>query len=284
MRGKHVTKPIEQVIEEAQELAADGVRELILVAQDTTYYGLDLYGRVRFAELLQELDRIDGIDWIRILYVYPMYLTDELLETIVESKRIIPYIDMPLQHINETLLKRMARRVTRSETEALVTKLRSRIPNLVMRTTFIVGFPGETEEQFEELCEFARESKFERAGVFTYSLEPDTPAERMEGHLPEDLKVERRNRLMEVQQKVAFAWSQDQIGRELDVLIDRPDPEVPGWFLGRSYADAPDIDGLVRVKAKHLHAGDLVRTKITAADGYDLVGRALKSRWSDEMK
>jgi ribosomal protein S12 methylthiotransferase len=278
MRGKHVTKPIEQVIDEARELAADGVRELILVAQDTTYYGLDLYGRVRFAELLRELDKIDGIDWVRILYVYPMYLTDELLETIAGSNRIIPYIDMPLQHINDTLLKRMARRVTRAQTEELISRLRSSIPDLAMRTTFIVGFPGETDAQFKELCDFAREVKFERAGVFTYSLEPDTPAERMEGHLPEEIKVERRHRLMEVQQEVAFAWSQAQIGRELDVLIDTVDAEVPGWFLGRSYADAPDIDGTVRVKGKNLHAGDLVRTKITGADGYDLVGRALKSQ------
>jgi ribosomal protein S12 methylthiotransferase len=278
MRGKHVTKPIEQVIEEAQELAADGVRELILVAQDTTYYGMDLYGRVRLAELLRELDRIDGIDWIRILYVYPMYLTDELLETIAGSKRIIPYIDMPLQHINDTLLKRMARRVTRTQTEELIVKLRSSIPKLAMRTTFIVGFPGETEGQFTELCEFAREARFERAGVFTYSLEPDTPAERMEGHLPEEVKIERRDRLMEVQQEVAFDWSQNQIGRELDVLVDTADPEVPGWFVGRSYADAPDIDGSVRVKGKNLHAGDLVRTKITGADGYDLVGRAIKAK------
>jgi ribosomal protein S12 methylthiotransferase len=278
MRGKHVTKPIEQVAAEARELASDGVRELILVAQDTTYYGRDLYGEVRLTELLRELDRVDGFDWIRILYVYPMYLTDELLATIAGAKRIIPYLDMPLQHINDVMLRRMARQVTRSETEALLTRLRSAIPNLVMRTTFIVGFPGETDAQFRELCEFARAARFERAGVFTYSLEPDTPAERMKGHLPEAEKTERRNRLMEVQQEVAFTWSQDQVGRELDVLIDRPDAEVPGWFLGRSYADAPDIDGVVRIKGKNLCAGDLVRTKISAADGYDLVGRTLKHK------
>jgi ribosomal protein S12 methylthiotransferase len=278
MRGKHVTKPIEQVVEEARELAADGVRELIIVAQDTTYYGMDLYGRVRLAELLRELEQIDGIEWLRILYVYPMYITDELLETLRNSEKIVPYIDMPLQHINDTVLKRMSRRVDRKETEELIARLRSAVPGLAMRTTFIVGFPGETEEQFEELCQFMRDAHFERAGVFIYSLEPGTPAVKLDGHMPEEIKQARRNRLMEVQQSVAFQWSQAQIGRELEVILDAPDPETPNWFLGRSYADAPDIDGQVRVKGKKLQAGDLVRTKITGADGYDLLGRAITCR------
>ena len=278
MRGKHVTKPIEQVAEEARELAADGVRELIIVAQDTTYYGMDLYGRVRLAELLRELEQIDGIEWLRILYVYPMYITDELLETLGKSKKIVPYIDMPLQHINDAMLKRMSRRVDRKETEGLIAKLRSAVPGLAMRTTFIVGFPGETEEQFEELCQFVRDAHFERAGVFIYSLEPGTPAVKLDGHMPEEVKQDRRNRLMEVQQSVAFQWSQAQIGRELEVILDGPDPETPNWFLGRSYADAPDIDGQVRVKGKKLQPGDLVRTKITGADGYDLLGRAIACR------
>jgi ribosomal protein S12 methylthiotransferase len=275
MRGKHVTKPIEEVIREAKELAADGVRELILVAQDTTYYGLDLYGRVRLAELLRELDALDGLEWIRLLYAYPMYVTDELIETVAGSKKILPYLDMPLQHINDRCLKRMQRRVNRAATEELVGKLRRGIPGLAMRTTFIVGFPGETDEEFEELVEFVRESRFERVGVFPYSYEPDTPATRLDGHLPEEVKQERRDRLMEAQQEVAFRWSGEQIGRELDVIIDGPDPEVPGHALGRGYADAPDIDGLVRVKGKRLHAGDIVRVKVTGADGYDLAARAL---------
>jgi ribosomal protein S12 methylthiotransferase len=276
MRGKHVTKPIEQVLAEAQELVDDGVRELILVAQDTTYYGLDLYGKTRLAELLRELDRLDGLDWIRVLYVYPMYLNDELIDVLAGAEKILPYLDIPLQHINDRMLRLMARRVNRRETEELLAKLRGAIPNLAMRTTFIVGFPGETEDEFSELIEFVREAAFERAGVFPYSYEPDTPATRLDGHLPEEVKEERRGRLMEAQQEVAFRWSQRQVGRELDVLIDGPDPEMPNYALGRSYADSPDIDGMVRVKGKGLHAGDMVRVKVTGADGYDLAARALK--------
>jgi ribosomal protein S12 methylthiotransferase len=277
MRGKHVTKPIEEVLREARELADDGVRELILVAQDTTYYGLDLYGRVRLAELLRELDNVDGIDWIRVLYAYPINFTDELIDTLAGSEKIIPYLDMPLQHINDRMLKRMQRRVNRAATEELLGQLRSAIPELVLRTTFIVGFPGETDEEFDELHDFMKETRFERVGVFPYSYEPGTPATRLEGHLPEEVKLERRDRLMQTQQAIAFAWSEAQVGREVEVLIDGPDPEVPNHALGRSYADAPDIDGLIRVKGKNLRPGDLVRVKVTAADGYDLAGRALKS-------
>lgn len=275
MRGKHVTKPMEEVLREARELVTDGVRELILVAQDTTYYGMDLYGRVRLAELLRELDTLDGLDWIRVLYAYPINFTDELIETLAGAKKILPYLDMPLQHINDRVLRRMQRRVHRAATEELLGKLRGAIPNLAMRTTFIVGFPGETDAEFEELLAFARAQRFERVGVFPYSLEPGTPAERLSDHLPEEVKSQRRNRLMEAQQQVAFGWSRQQIGRELDVLIDGPDPEVPNHSLARSYADAPEIDCQVRVKGKGLHAGDLVRVKVTAADGYDLVARAV---------
>jgi ribosomal protein S12 methylthiotransferase len=275
MRGKHVTKPMEEVVREARELIADGVRELIVVAQDTTYYGLDLYGRVRLAELLRELDALDGLEWIRLLYAYPMYFTDELIETMTGAKKILPYLDMPLQHVNDRCLKRMQRRVNRTATEELVGKLRRGIPNLAMRTTFIVGFPGETDAEFEELVAFVKASRFERVGVFPYSFEPGTPATRLDGHLPEEVKQERRDRLMEAQQEVAFRWSREQVGRELDVIIDGADPEVPNHALGRSYADAPDIDGVVRVKGKRLHAGDIARVKVTGADGYDLAARAL---------
>ncbi len=275
MRGKHVTKPIEEVLREARELAADGVRELILVAQDTTYYGMDLYGRVRLAELLRELNKVEGVEWIRVLYAYPINFTDELIETLAGLPKVLPYLDLPLQHVNDRMLRRMQRRVNHQATEDLLRRLRAGIPGLTLRTTFIVGFPGETEAEFEELAEFVRASRFERAGVFPYSFEPGTPSARLDGHLPEEVKEERRNRLMEVQQESAFAWSRDQVGKEFEVIIDGPDPEVPNHALARGPADAPDIDGLVRVKGKNLHAGDLVRVKVTGADGYDLAARAL---------
>ena len=275
MRGKHVSKPMEEVIREANELAADGVRELIVVAQDTTYYGLDLYGEVRLAPLLRQLDQVNGIEWIRILYAYPMYFDDRVISVLASARKIIPYLDMPLQHINDRMLKRMQRRVNRAETETLLGKLRSAIPGLAMRTTFIVGFPGETDAEFDELNDFVRSARFERCGVFPYSREPGTPAERLPEHLSEEVKEERRGRVMETQQGVAFDWCKKQVGREIDVLVDSADPEVPGHVLGRSHADAPDIDGTVRLKGKNLRPGDIVRTKITAADGYDLVGRAV---------
>ena len=275
MRGKHVTKPVEEVVREARELAGDGVRELILVAQDTTYYGTDLYGRGRLADLLRELDKVDGIEWVRVLYAYPIHFTDELIATLAGSKKVLPYLDMPLQHINDRVLRRMQRRVNRAATEDLLGRLRAAIPGLVLRTTFIVGFPGETEQEFEELVAFVRQARFERAGVFPYSFEPDTPATRLDGHLPEEVKVQRRDRLMEAQQEVAFAWTAAQVGKQIEVLVDGPDPELPNHVVGRSHADAPDIDCVVRVKGKNLHAGDMVRVKVTAADGYDLAGRAL---------
>jgi ribosomal protein S12 methylthiotransferase len=275
MRGKHVTKPIEEVIREARELAADGVRELIVVAQDTTYYGMDLYGRVRLAELLRELDKVDGIEWIRVLYCYPEHVTDDLLDTLSSAKKIIPYIDLPLQHINDKMLRRMQRRVTRASTEDLLRRLRQAMPDLTLRTTFIAGFPGETDEELEELATFIRDTRFDRCGVFPYSLEPGTPAEKLPGHLPEEIKKERVDRLMAVQQRVAFDWSQTQVGREVEVIVDGPDPEFANHVRGRGMADAPDIDGVVRVKGKNLRPGDLVRAKVTAADGYDLAARAI---------
>jgi ribosomal protein S12 methylthiotransferase len=276
MRGKHVTKPIEEVLREARELAADGVRELIVVAQDTTYYGLDLYGRVRLAELLRELNEVDGLEWIRILYAYPIHFTEELIETLADAPKIVPYLDMPLQHINDRMLKRMQRRVNRAETEELLSRVRRAIPDLTLRTTFIVGFPGETEAEFEELCDFVRATRFERVGVFPYSLEPGTPAARLPDHLPEEIKQQRRDRLMEIQQELAFAWTRDQVGKELEVIVDGPDPEVPGHMLARGHADAPEIDCVVRLKGKGLRAGDLARARVTGADGYDLAARAIR--------
>ncbi len=280
MRGKHVTKPIEMVIEEAQELAADGVRELILVAQDTTYYGMDYYGEVRLADLLRELEQVEGIDWIRLMYLYPVNFTDELIDTIADSSKIIPYLDMPLQHINSQVLKRMQRRVNSDKTIALVNELRERIPNLILRTTFIVGFPGETDEQFQELKQFVTDTHFERMGVFTYSIEPGTPAVKLDDHLSEEVKSARLEELMQAQQEIAFAWGESMIGYELDCIIDEPSDQDGVW-IGRTYADAPEIDGVVYVQGQNLEAGQLVPVTIIDAQEYDLIG-IVSEEFSDE--
>ena len=274
MRGKHVTKPIEKVVEEARELAADGVRELNLVAQDMTYYGVDLYGRPRLAELLRELDQVEGIDWVRILYNYPNYFTDELYDVLGSARKIVPYLDMPLQHINDRMLKMMNRRHTRAETEAIVARLRNTMPGLVLRTTFIVGFPGETEAEFEELLAYVEATRFERLGVFPYSFEPDTPAAKLSGHLPEAVKNERRDRVMAAQQPIAFEFNRGLVGKTLDVLIDGPAPEGKNLWVGRTYADAPDVDGLTYVQGHNLEAGDIVSCAIVGTEGYDLIARA----------
>lgn len=275
MRGKHATKPLEEVLAEARELVADGVRELNIVAQDTTYYGLDRYGRPLLAELLAELDQIEGLDWIRVMYLYPMYFSDALVDVLAGARRIVPYLDLPLQHINDTMLRRMQRRVNRADTEALLTKLRQAIPDLVLRTTFITGFPGETQAQFDELLEFVRQQRFERLGVFTYSYEADTPSARLPDHLPEEVKLARRDALMAAQQEVAFAWNAARIGRRLDVLIDAPVPEARDAWVGRTYADAPDVDSVVYVTGKKLRAGQLVSCEIVDTHDYDLVAAAV---------
>src|SRR4051794_13155138 len=275
MRGKHYTKPMEEVIAEAKELAADGVRELVIVAQDTTYYGMDLYGETRLPQLLRELEKVDGLDWIRLMYFYPMYVSDELIDVIAHSKRIVPYIDMPLQHINDRMLRRMQRRVDRSATEKLLRRLRDRWPDLVLRTTLITGFPGETDGEFEEVEQFVSDQRFERLGVFTYSFEPDTPAAKLPDHLPEEVKNERRDRLMKAQQEVAFEWNEAQVGGRLDVIIDSAVPDEADAWIGRSYADAPDVDGVVYVTGEGLGVGKIVPCEIVARSEYDLVAAAI---------
>jgi ribosomal protein S12 methylthiotransferase len=274
MRGKHVSKPIAEVVQEARELARDGVRELNLVAQDMTYYGVDLDGRPHLAELLRELDQVDGIDWIRVLYNYPNHFTDELYEVLATSSKILPYLDMPLQHINDRVLKMMNRRHTRAETEAIIGRLRTAIPDLVLRTTFIAGFPGETEAEFEELLDYVREARFERLGAFAYSFEADTPSARLPGHLPEAVKIERRDRIMAAQQPIAFAFNQAQVGKVLDVLLDGLAPGSDDLWVGRCYADAPDVDGQALVSGTGLEPGDLISCEIVGAEGYDLIAQA----------
>ena len=269
MRGKHVTKPIEACVAEARELAADGVRELILVAQDTTYYGMDVYGEVRLASLIRELEKVDGIDWIRLMYLYPVNFTDELIDTIGQSSKVLPYLDMPLQHINSRVLKRMQRRVNRDQTAGLVNQLRTRLPNLVLRTTFVVGFPGETDEQFDELRQFVQETRFQRLGVFPYSPEPGTPAMRLDGHLPADVRQARADALMADQQPIAFDFADSLVGFELDCLIDQPTEN--GVAIGRLYCDAPEIDASVFVAAPGLTAGQMVPVELNGRRDYDWV-------------
>ncbi|MCO6044601.1 30S ribosomal protein S12 methylthiotransferase RimO [Aeoliella sp. ICT_H6.2] len=275
MRGKHATKPMEDVLTEAHELAADGVKELVIVAQDTTYYGMDLYAKPRLVELLNELQKVDGIEWIRLMYLYPMYFTDELIDTIAQSDKILPYLDMPLQHINDRMLKRMQRRVNRAQTEELVGKLRERIPDLVLRSTMITGFPGETDEEFAELLEYVERERFERLGVFTYSLEPDTPAARLPNHVDETVKDARRNELMALQQEIAFEFADRQLGTQQPVIIDSPVPDEPTAWIGRTVADAPDVDCVAYVTGENLAPGMIVDCEVVARSDYDLVAVAL---------
>jgi ribosomal protein S12 methylthiotransferase len=284
MRGKHASKPIEEVVAEAEQLAADGVRELIVVAQDTTYYGMDLYGQPRLAELLRRLEEVVGIDWIRLMYFYPMYIDDELINTIAQSGKILPYIDIPLQHASDAMLKRMARRVTRGETEDLLSRLRSRIKGLALRTTFITGFPGETDDDFAQLYAFVEKHRFERMGVFTYSLEPDTPAANLPHHVAAAVMEERRERLMALQQQISIEHNAAQVGRTLNVILDQAVEGEKNVWVGRSQADAPDVDGLVFVTGdrQKLRAGDIVPVEIVATQEYDLIGVAAgKARMRD---
>jgi ribosomal protein S12 methylthiotransferase len=275
IRGKHVSKPIEAIAEEAKQLAAEGVRELVLVAQDLTSYGRDLYDRPALAELLLRLEEIEGVDWIRLLYLYPEYVTDELIDVLARGGKVLPYLDLPLQHINDRVLRRMNRRVDRAQTEALLDRLRERIPGLVLRTTLIAGFPGETDEQFQELLEFVRTRRFERLGAFSYSREPGTPSDRLDGHLPDEVRHGRRDALLAAQQEIAFAWNAAQVGRQMDILIDRDIPGESNAFIGRSYADAPEIDGIVYVTGEGLTAGQIVPCEIVTFQEYDLVGVAV---------
>ncbi len=277
MRGKHATKPIEQIVSEATALAATGVKELIVVAQDTTYYGMDLYGEPRLKQLLRELDQVEGLQWIRLMYFYPMYIDDELLELIAGSQRILPYIDMPLQHADDTMLRRMSRKTNHLDAEKLIHRMREIIPDLTLRTTFITGFPGETEQQFQNLADFVGRHQFERMGVFTYSFEPDTPAAKLPQQIEDSIKNSRRDRLMAIQQDIAFEFNRRQTGRTIDVIIDHAVPDQPAAWIGRARFDAPDVDGCVFVteSGQALTPGNIVPVEIVQGHGYDLVGVAV---------
>ncbi|MBN1852062.1 MAG: 30S ribosomal protein S12 methylthiotransferase RimO [Pirellulales bacterium] len=275
IRGHYVSKPIRSVIIEAEELATDGVRELILVAQDTSAYGIDLTGKSQLADLLRALVAWRGVDWIRLMYLYPMHITDDLVDTIAANERILPYLDLPLQHINDRMLRRMQRQVSRLETERLLARLRDRIPELVLRTTLMTGFPGETDVEFAELSAFVQAQRFERLGVFTYSNESSTPAAKMAGQIPEEIKIDRRARLMTLQQSIAFEFADGQIGKTMDVFLDEAVPDTEDAWIGRTWADAPEVDPIVYVTGKDLAPGQLVPCEIVARNDYDLIGVAV---------
>jgi ribosomal protein S12 methylthiotransferase len=272
IRGPYRSKPIEQLVAEAEQLAATGTRELVVVAQDTSYYGLDLYGKPRLAELLDRLESIEGLAWIRLMYLYPLHITDELLERLAGGGKTLAYLDLPLQHISDEILARMRRGVTQAQTERLLERLRQRVPGLVLRTTLLVGFPGETERHFQELVDFVRRQRFERLGVFCYSQEPGTTAAALDEQVPPEVSQKRRAQLMEVQQRIAFAYNEAQVGRRLEAIIDAVVPGEKRHYVGRSRADAPEIDGVIYVTADHISPGDLVRCEVAAARGYDLIG------------
>ncbi len=272
VRGKYRSVPMEELVSEAKELSAGGVRELILVAQETTLYGVDLYGEKKLPALLKELAAIPGIHWIRLLYCYPEEITDELIETVKTEEKVCHYMDIPIQHASNRILKRMGRKTSREEITGRLKKLREEIPDMAVRTTMITGFPGETEEDVEELLDFVDEMEFERLGVFPYSREEDTPAAVMEDQIPEEVKEERRGRVMELQQEISIAHGEDMIGRELEVFIEGKVADEEA-YVGRTYMDAPGVDGYIFVNTGlELMSGMFVRVKVTGALEYDLIG------------
>lgn len=275
IRGHYRSRSIPSLVAEATALASSGVRELILVAQDTTYYGIDLEGRPLLAELLEQLDAIEGLAWIRLLYLYPIHVTDELIRVVATGKRIVPYLDIPLQHISDRVLRRMNRQVTRAEVELLLGRLRAEIPGLVLRTTLMTGFPGETDEDFAELCEFVRKWRFEHLGVFTYSPEPGAASTKLDGHVPPEVAKKRAEVLLSIQQEIAFGWLEQQIGQTREVMIDLPVRGEKSAFVGRTYAQSPEIDGVVYVTGRGLRPGQIVPCEIVARHGYDLVAVAV---------
>ena len=275
LRGDYRSVPMERLIAEAKDLAEQGVRELILVAQETTLYGKDLYGEKSLYRLLKELCRIDGIRWIRILYCYPEEIDDPLIQVIKEEKKICHYLDLPIQHASDEVLRRMGRRTSKEQLKAVIGKLREEIPDICLRTTLITGFPGETKEQHEELMEFVDEMEFDRLGVFTYSPEEDTPAAEMPDQIPEEIKEERQAELMELQQDIAFDAAENMIGKEVLVMIEGKVADENA-YVGRTYKDAPGVDGLIFINTEEeLMSGDFAKVKVTGALEYDLIGGLL---------
>ncbi|MCR5777838.1 MAG: 30S ribosomal protein S12 methylthiotransferase RimO [Lachnospiraceae bacterium] len=274
IRGHYRSVPMEQLVSDARQLAERGVKELILVAQETTVYGIDLYGKKSLPELLRKLCEIDGLEWIRILYCYPEEIDDELIAVMKEQPKICNYLDLPIQHASDRILKAMGRRTSKSELVDIVSTLRREIPDITLRTTLISGFPGETDEEHEELVQFVKDMRFDRLGCFTYSPEEDTPAAEFDGQVEEDVKEERRDEIMTIQQEIAFEKSEEMVGKVLDVMIEGRIPE-DHVYVGRTYRDAPGVDGMIFLDETgmgELMTGDYVRALVTESSEYDLIG------------
>lgn len=274
MRGKFRSRSIDSIVAEAESMASQGVKEISLIAQDSTHYGTDLYGSFKLPELLNRVSEVDGVEWVRLHYAYPGTFSDELIETIASNPKICKYIDMPLQHSEDRILKMMRRPGRQRDVRELVGKIRARIPDAAVRTSMIVGFPGETEEDFEKLCEFVREMKFDRLGVFTYSKEEDTPASRLPNQVPEEVKETRADMLMEIQSQVAKENAAKYIGRTIDVLVERYDGRSD-VYVGRSQYDAPEIDGEVFITGCRAEIGEIRQVRVTHAYEYDLTGEGI---------
>ncbi len=274
MRGKHVSKTIEALVKEAENLARNGVKEIMLIAQELTYYGLDIYKKRALNDLLEALCKVEGIEWIRLHYAYPSKFPLEIIELMAREPKICNYLDMPLQHASDPVLKSMRRQITRAEQIELIGKIRSILPEITIRTTMLVGFPGETEQDFQELCDYVEQMQFDRLGVFTYSHEEDTSAHDMEDDIPEEIKQDRANRLMEIQQEISFEKNLNRIGQKLKVLIDRKEGE---YFVGRTEYDSPEVDNEVLIDAQKyfVRVGDFVDVVITNAEAYDLYGKLM---------
>ena len=274
LRGKYRSRRQEDILKEARQLAKNGVKELIVIAQDTTKYGLDIYGKKAISDLMRELNEIEGLKWIRILYSYPEDVDAEFVKAVKECEKVIPYFDMPVQHANDAILKLMNRKTSKQQRKENIDRIRKEIPEASIRTSIIVGFPTETQEQFDELCEFVKEVKFDRLGVFAYSREEDTPAAILEGQIDEDIKQERKNRLMEIQQGISYEKNKTFVESTLEVMIDEKVED--GLYEGRSYRDMMEIDGLVFVKTQEdLKKGQFVNVNITEALEYDLTGELI---------
>jgi len=275
MRGKHISKTIEALVAEAKHLARNGVKELMLIAQELTYYGLDIYKKRELPRLLHALSDVEGIEWIRLHYAYPSKFPLDIFDAMAERKEVCNYLDIPFQHASDTVLERMRRQITRAEQEELIAYARKRVPEITIRTTLLVGFPGETEEEFEELCDFVEKMRFERVGVFTYSHEENTPADVLPDDIPQAVKEARAARIMEIQQDISLEKNGAKAGQTLRVLFDRKEGE---YFIGRTEFDSPEVDNEVLVKAadNYVRIGDFANINITKAGDYDLYGNVVQ--------